>query len=369
MPLSPRHKVTVKNAIGDTIYDKGIFIDNPMFATTSTSPQHQNSNSSHPSSPALNGENGSSHSSHQGNGQAPRKKMQGFEISQYSHSFDDENNSDTDSVATPQGPSNENLLGTAFCTFMGFALVQTVVAISAGSEAMLGDSAAMIVDALTYLFNWYAEHKKASFETREWKESCPIPPGQNAETRQRILDRTKRKNVLQMELVPPILSVSTLIIVTGVVLNKSIRVLILDRHRAVGLQGNPNVHIMMYFSIANLGLDLVNVANFAAAKHLFGYATAEEGPPQGHEALTNGEVDEESDPKHVFSTKKRAPSHEDLDCDEDQDHHANLNMCSAYTVSEKKASIVLCVENIFSGFLKTFSITHHITIVDAACLC
>ena len=107
-----------------------------------------------------------------------------------------------------------------------------------------------------------------------------------------------------------------------------IRVLILDVHRAVALQGNPNIHIMMYFSIANLGLDLVNVANFAAAKHLFGYETSEEAP-QGHEVLSSTEGEDEN------ITPKSAPSYEDSDNgDEDQDHTANLNMCSAYTVRQ-----------------------------------
>lgn len=217
---------------------------------------------------------------------------------------------------------------------MGFALLQTVVAVLAGSEAMLGDSAAMIVDALTYLFNWYAEHKKATYESREWAESCPIPPGTNDEdTRQRILVRAKRKKMLQLELIPPFLSVSTLIVVTAYVLNESIRVLVLDVNRSVDLQGVPNVHIMMYFSIANLGLDLVNVANFAKAKHLFGYETSEAGPQLGHEALaTGGDDDEDIDVKDMY--RKPTPSQEDLGYDEDQDHTANLNMCSAYTVSE-----------------------------------
>jgi hypothetical protein len=51
-------------------------------------------------------------------------------------------------------PSNEKLLCIAFVSFQCFAIVQMVVAWIAGSEAMIGDSFAMCVDAATYLLNW-----------------------------------------------------------------------------------------------------------------------------------------------------------------------------------------------------------------------
>ena len=44
---------------------------------------------------------------------------------------------------------------TAFVSFMTFSILQMTAAIFAGSEALVGDSAAMMVDALTYLLNWY----------------------------------------------------------------------------------------------------------------------------------------------------------------------------------------------------------------------
>ena len=43
---------------------------------------------------------------------------------------------------TSTKPSNEKLLCTAFLSFQCFAIAQTIAAIIAGSEAMLGDSAA-----------------------------------------------------------------------------------------------------------------------------------------------------------------------------------------------------------------------------------
>ena len=326
--------VTIKTTVSDEMYN---CIESPT--SPPSSPQHHNLNNG--------GRDNGSRSHHLGNssngsnGYSDRR-ISGFEISHHSASYDED---DDDSLTSRQGPTNENLLGTAFCSFMGFALVQTVVAAFAGSEAMLGDSAAMIVDALTYLFNWFAERKKSTYETQEWRDSCPMPPGQDAETRQRILTRTKRKKILQLELIPPLMSVSTLIVVTAYVLNDSIRVLILDVHRSVSQQGNPNIHIMMYFSIANLGLDLINVANFAKAKHLFGYETSEHSPRQGHEALSMDVHDDDEDTKNMY--RRWTLSHEDLeDCDEDQDHTANLNMCSAYTVSLKLVKW-------FSSFLRS----------------
>lgn len=351
--MKPSLGVTIQTPIRNEMYN----------CTKSSSPQHHNldnndndngSNNTnviinhHPQqSPSRNGaENnldGGNRIRSNTNGSYTEHKIQGFEISQHSAPYDEQDVDTESSVATQQGPNNEHLLGTAFCTFMGFALVQTAVAFWAGSEAMLGDSAAMIVDALTYLFNWFAERKKANYGSRDWADACPMPSCQDAETRQRILARTKRKKVLQLEIIPPVLSVSTLIVVTAFVLRQAIHVLILDRHRAIALQANPNIQVMMSFSIANLGLDLVNVANFAKAKHLFGYETSEE--TQGHEALPSTDAEENAGKDSTYHTTKRTPSHDDLDgCDEDQDHTANLNMCSAYTVS--------CETSIILSFLK-----------------
>ena len=134
------------------------------------------------------------------------------------------------------------------------------------------------------------------------------------------------------------ISVSTLILVTIFVLRHSIKILMLDAHRSQSLQGNPKIYIMMGFSIANLFLDLVNVANFAKAKHLFGYETNDQAP-KGHTALSSDEDDHGDDDDN--NTGERRPGtpqkhtgfSTDDDYEEDQEHTANLNMCSAYTVS------------------------------------
>jgi Co/Zn/Cd efflux system component len=199
-------------------------------------------------------------------------------------------------------PSNEFLLLTAFFSFMSFALMQLVFAFVAGSQAMMGDSAAMIVDAVTYLFNWIAERRKRRFDDENEEVLCPTTTLTDDETalestasdlagelgtasdaivdRQRaqryILDRTKRKMVLHLEVIPPIISVTTLAAVTVVVTNKAVRVLILDLHRNTDQQRRPNVALMLAFSIVNLFLDGMNVFCFARAKHLMGYSVIEE---------------------------------------------------------------------------------------------
>jgi hypothetical protein len=161
----------------------------------------------------------------------------------YHHDHDhDHDHHDNHHAHDDNRPSNENLLGTAVCSFMSFASIKTVVAVFAKSEAMLGDSAAMIVDSFTYLFNWYSERRKVHFETEEWAMSLELLRDIHEDQEgQRILARTRRKYILQLELIPPIISVSTLVVVMAFVLHKAIRVLILDDNRAITLQGNPNI--------------------------------------------------------------------------------------------------------------------------------
>jgi Co/Zn/Cd efflux system component len=194
---------------------------------------------------------------------------------------------DSDSI-----PSNELLLGTAFLSFMSFAVVQSFFAIIAGSKAMMGDSAAMLVDAVTYLFNWIAERSKRRFDDAcRLEDTQRLLDGQDVQhaheqqlhvhnnnndpvRARRIRERSKRKMVLKLEIFPPCLSVFTLIIVTGVVLHKAIQILILDMHRDPSEQLRPNVNMMMAFSLVNLLLDGMNVFCFARAKHLLGYSTS-----------------------------------------------------------------------------------------------
>jgi Co/Zn/Cd efflux system component len=195
-------------------------------------------------------------------------------------------------------PSNEVLLLTAFFSFMCFALMQLVFAFVAGSQAMIGDSVTMIVDALTYLFNWFAEGRKRRFEEEHEKQVCHTntdgepaselsPPdlaGESgafdasieAQRAQRVRHRTKRKMVLRLVVIPPIISVMALAAITVVVANRAVRALLLDLNRKKDQQSQPNVNMMLAFSLVNMFLDSVNLFCFARAKHLMGYSVIEE---------------------------------------------------------------------------------------------
>jgi Co/Zn/Cd efflux system component len=191
----------------------------------------------------------------------------------------------------------------------------------------------MLVDATTYLFNFVAERRK-----KEVIDDCDTEQYATEQTRQ----RNQRKRVLQLEIMPPVLSVTTLLAITVVVVHKAIRILILDQHRDRSEQTNPNLNLMLAFSTANLVLDGVNVFYFAKAKHLLGYATVERTADDDHHhrgqsatkrqsySLVLGHDDgmEEDERCIDESDGSRTFSHQSADKDED---HANLNMCSAYT--------------------------------------
>jgi Co/Zn/Cd efflux system component len=330
-------------------------------------------------------------------------------------------------------PSNERLLLIAFVTFATFTMLQTVAAFVAGSEAMMGDSGAMFVDAVTYLFNleeYYQEPQHLS--------------GGDALRRAKLKRRTKRKLILRMELIPPVISVATLLCVTAFVLHSSLRMILLDAHRARSEQGDPNLLLMLVFSCANLVLDLVNVFCFARAKRLCGYATSSKhlvpggtqnsvGSPQfrtpKHYAQLgdrSDSVDTEDDlelhagigdmtldsrfedtkeatlakpeefqdePSEDWSSDKTVPSSNGknaegqvngrttpkLDESDDEDalnEEANLNMCSAYTVSagaKRMAStsnfVVLTVclsQHVFADTLRSLAVIVAATVAEVA---
>ena len=262
----------------------------------------------------------------------------------------------------------------AFVSFMGFTLVQSVVALIARSEAMMGDSAAMAVDALTYGFNLYAERKKNEdseedddgiIHASEIELSAGAVVGDttidNAATQsvQRVkLERhlQRRRKHLYLELIPPLMSVSILLVVIGVVLHNSIHTLILDAHRSEKEQSRPNLILMMTFSVLNLGLDIVNVTCFARAKHLMGYNTDESGEIKVDQKYDvahssdglNGCNDGDNGVKYEFDesisgetggneeqtedSTNSITSNEHVEFDNsDEDNRVNLNMCSAYT--------------------------------------
>jgi hypothetical protein len=226
-----------------------------------------------------------------------------------------------------------------------------VVALLAKSQAMIGDSAAMAVDALAYGFNLLAEREK-HIDTLEVElsastiegEACITPLEIESAKAERRLRHKRRQ--LQLELVPPLISVSFLLIVVGYVLNDAIRTLILDVNRSETEQSRPNIILMMTFSTLNLFVDIINVTCFARANHLTGYNTVEKQSTDGG----NNEVDDNESLIERYAThfeiqddcrtaKRKAESSrintssdEAMSEDSNEDDHVNLNMCSAYTV-------------------------------------
>jgi len=268
---------------------------------------------------------------------------------------------DLDELSPP--PSNKKLLCTAFISFQGFAIFQLVAALYAGSEAMLGDSIAMMIDALAYLFNMVAERQKEIYASKlkeQNTDSSTITPSKRT-----TMVLKYRKYTYQLELVPPLISVVTLLVLTILVFKEAIHTLILDAQRDASLQADPDVNLMAIFSAINLVLDIVNVGCFASANHAFGYKTSAEehnhddvdtGNAASAEAIggfshsekgQNSNVDNNTDGYKDYDNGSEetgtdeAFENESLDKETNgelhevgnEDDSTNLNMCSAYTVS------------------------------------
>jgi hypothetical protein len=183
---------------------------------------------------------------------------------------------------------------------------------------MLEDAEAMSVDALTYLFNLYAERIKH----RPYSEEELEMPAQTRDYR-RELSR------LYLELVPPLISVCTLIVVTVLATRDAYDTLRQDEAEGEDV----DVNIMIIFSGLNLLLDIVNVFCFARANQAFGIFDRK------RESVTSS----------IRQNPIDAVEMESLLTDGDQSSHRlegssrfehteggvliNLNMCSAWTVS------------------------------------
>mmetsp|Transcript_5205 Transcript_5205/g.7346 ORF Transcript_5205/g.7346 Transcript_5205/m.7346 type:complete len:315 (-) Transcript_5205:1714-2658(-) len=266
-------------------------------------------------------------------------------------------------------PSNEALLSIAFISFMGFAICQTIASFIAGSEAMMGDSAAMVVDALTYLFNLIAERRKNSFDEIWEQQHQENEDTVDFEKQKLERERAKRKMVLHMELIPPLISLTVLVGLTILVSREAIQILILDVHRDESEQANPNINIMLIFSSLNLGLDILNVSCFAKANHALGYETSPDHSKKGscknqYEGLEtdDSEYDDgyeepeyNQDSEHGESSTddedvihgQNGANPDDSDTILDDDESPNLNMCSAYTVRMETMTTKLVGQHMF----------------------
>ena len=126
---------------------------------------------------------------------------------------------------------------------------------------MSADSEAMGVDAMTYLCNLCAERiKNAPFSSKELK----LPAD--------VRDYKRKLKRLYLELVPPLISVTTLIAVTIVTLFDALNTLfgnnVMKDEKSDG--EDELVTVMLFFSSLNLILDVINVTCFARADQAFG---------------------------------------------------------------------------------------------------
>ena len=218
--------------------------------------------------------------------------------------------------------------------------VQAVFALIAHSESMLADSEAMSVDSLTYLFNLCAERIKNQ-PYSEYELSLPNP----VRARRRIMKR------LYLELVPPLISVTSLIIVTVVAMKGAWRTLFGDN----GVFSEPedvDVGLMLIFSIVNLLLDIVNVACFARADQAVGLACVglhsiqRKHKPELLKVTSGGaEVQIE---KGITTVTEATPlvSERAAAIEQENWYGDNLNMCSAWTVSTVRPKNPICLNNV-----------------------
>jgi len=241
------------------------------------------------------------------------------------------------------GPSNNDVLGIAFYSFLGFTMVQTSYAIRAKSSAMMADSAAMFVDAGTYLCNMLAERLKSRPITEEEEK---LPPS--------VLEHKLKLQRLYLELFPPLISVVTLLYLTFTTFQNAIATLESPESTEDGNEGQgPNVQVMMLFSFLNLLLDIVNVTCFARV----------------HQAVmtpVNFDTKTEKSPLlPIDETIVTGISESTLDDgDLSDDELINLNMCSAWThvFADTMRSIVV----LLAGALAYFTDIISPTVADAS---
>lgn len=211
----------------------------------------------------------------------------------------------------------------AFGSFISFAAVQLFVAFVANSKAMIGDSTCMVVDAFTYGCNLFAERRKKTVSEKENSVDADSTPLATTPDNINEFEYKKRRRLLILELVPPLLSVSILTIINSISLHGAINALVLVPF--LDTPGNKNSHpnllLMLIFSTLNLSLDIVNMTCFARARHLMGYNTI-----NSIVELKERNVESKNNLIHIN------PNSLDESEDIDEDDRANLNMCSAYTV-------------------------------------
>jgi len=228
-----------------------------------------------------------------------------------------------------------------------------VAVLIAKSQAMVGDSSAMVIDSLTYLFNSYAEKIK----NKSLKESVDENLS-TAEKKLRRLERTRQR--LWLEIIPPLCSVMTLIVLTIYIIIDAFNTLSKLDYEAGENDSSeePDIGVMFFFSALNLALDIMNVTCFARAKHAFGFAVIDKDRHRYvlaydgslHNEMADSmkrersevdfaglQTDQDDSPENYCSISEPEKSVTALHVlpsvdEEEESDDINLNMCSAYTV-------------------------------------
>lgn len=192
----------------------------------------------------------------------------------------------------------------------------------------------MYVDVVTYLFNFLAERFKHQVHRRGG-----------------IKPRDGRLYRLYLELIPPLISVITLLAVTGLGLRTAIKTL---REPPKDQVNQPDISVMLWFSGMNLLLDVLNVTCFARVDQAIGMSQLQnqynifrsqrndennephvDYPTEGTTLIDKVEVgysrnhhheSATDDPDDNFDDDSSAVSH-----DTEAEGGLNLNMCSAWT--------------------------------------
>lgn len=160
----------------------------------------------------------------------------------------------------------------------------------------------MYVDVVTYLFNYMAERMK--------HEQRDLPWG------------SLQLRRLFLELIPPLVSVTTLVVVTVSALSLAMQTLSTSDEK---YRNPPDVGIMLLFSALNLLLDFLNVSFFARADQAVGL------PGQHGYEHVDGRHHEARGRPAIESTALLDPLDDDESSQQTEDGGLNLNMCSAWT--------------------------------------
>lgn len=210
--------------------------------------------------------------------------------------------------------SNEYVLNFAFVSFLGFLLLEAVFALVANSQSMLEDAEAMSVDALTYLFNLCAERIKH----RPYNEEEMALPAAVREYKREI-------RRLYLEVIPPLISVSTLVVVTAYAIQDALRTL---RRPDDVPEEDVDVNIMMWFSGANLLLDFVNVACFARAHQAFGLTAVRGEVAPTRYSVRGGDLIGQVESQRLVDNEADAEGFSEMsDLNAGEQLLVNLNMC------------------------------------------